>query len=121
MKKFIIAIFLFFLSIYVFASDEKTTIISDSNISIEVDSMYANGNYTIPCFFCKRSTLETNVGYSYCLGCPTWRRYDLESKHYVYKYNEEKKEYRYTLVDPKHPGHFVYKCPHGHTLYVKYK
>lgn len=58
-----------------------------------------SGTFSIACYKCKEATLNSKRGYSDCLGCPAYRRYDLEKGH----------EY------------MIYKCHHGHTLYVAYK
>lgn len=58
-----------------------------------------SGNYYISCSKCKEYT-KKHRGYSYCLGCPAWRRYDLELGQHEY---------------------MVYRCQHGHELHVSYK
>ena len=59
-----------------------------------------NGSPNIQCYKCKCATRVTCVGYSYCLGCPAWRRYDIA--------NIKEGDAVYT----------TYRCPHGHTLLV---
>lgn len=57
------------------------------------------GVHFIQCYKCKSATVRMR-GYSGCTGCPAWRRYDLEKGQHE---------------------HMVYKCQHGHTLYLSYQ
>lgn len=57
-----------------------------------------DGYFSLPCEACKKMTLGYKRGYSYCLGCPAWRRFDLEKG------------------DDLH--YMIYKCQHGHTFKI---
>ena len=59
-----------------------------------------DGSQNVQCYKCKYCTEVSCKGYSYCLGCPAWRRYDIPIKiegdaHYT-----------------------TYRCQHGHELLV---
>lgn len=76
-----------------------------------------DGAYTLPCYKCYQATHGYMSGYSYCLGCPAWRDYSFNIKHWEHKYNPELKDYvRVPLEGNKE--WFLYRCQHGHSLYV---
>ena len=58
-----------------------------------------DGGYSVLCYKCRDHSKRAN-GYYGCWGCPSWRRYDIPNK----VVNGEKC--------------MVYKCQHGHTLYL---
>lgn len=53
-------------------------------------------SYSIRCYKCENYAKEHHYERS-CSGCPTWRMFELETKNNPY---------------------LVYRCAHGHTLYV---
>ena len=61
--------------------------------------MNPSGNFTLACPRCKELTQGSMKGYCVCLGCAMWRRYSLELGEHEY---------------------FIYKCKHGHTIYLHY-
>lgn len=58
---------------------------------------FNKGNYHIRCYKCAESS-KKRMGYGTCMGCNAWRTVEFKT------YGGEKC--------------MVYRCPHGHTLYV---
>lgn len=63
------------------------------------DEKENTGAHFVQCYKCKSAAVRMR-GYAGCTGCPAWRRYDLEKGQHE---------------------HMVYKCQHGHTLYLSYQ
>lgn len=59
-----------------------------------------NGSPNIRCYKCKYCTEVSCSGYSYCLGCPAWRRYDIQ------------------IIKEGDARYATYRCQHGHELLV---
>lgn len=106
-KKILISMLLAVFAISVFASSsesEKKDKIGDTYFTYNYEDVSVwiahNGYYSIPCYKCKLTTLVTRKGYSYCLGCPTWRCYGEKN------------------VELDGEKYMVYRCQHGHKLLV---
>lgn len=76
----------------------KKFIISFLVLLLCLASVFAwTGNYSIKCRRCIENTKNSSpTDFLICHGCPTWRCYGHEPK-----------------------GYMVYRCPHGHELYIK--
>lgn len=67
-------------------------------LSLVLVSAFAwSGHYSIKCYRCIELTKQAKpTDFLICNGCPTWRCYGDEPD-----------------------GYMMYRCPHGHTLYIK--
>ena len=85
-----------------------SVVISESKAKIPVTTEYRgvsvfithDGFANVRCYKCKYCTDVSCKGYSYCLGCPAWRKFDIPIK------KEGKAAYA------------TYRCQHGHELLV---
>lgn len=85
-----------------------SVVISESKTKIPVTTEYRgiqvyvshSGSPNVRCYKCKYCTEVSCRGYSYCLGCPAWRRYDIH------------------IIKEGDARYATYRCQHGHELLV---
>ena len=104
--KFILISLCVFLLCSVLTSETKTTSNPEAKIPVTTEyrgiQVYVthSGSPNVRCYKCKYCTEVSCRGYSYCLGCPAWRRYDIQ------------------IIKEGNASYATYRCQHGHTLLV---
>ncbi len=104
--KFVFLTLLTFILCSVLTSETKTA--SNPKAKIPVTTEYRgiqvyvshSGSPNVRCYKCKYCTEVSCKGYSYCLGCPAWRRYDIQ------------------IIKEGDARYATYRCQHGHELLV---